>query len=574
MNKTVILPIFLFLTNNICISQQIDTFPNVIQRFLLNGLKDTSDMAAFFEDTTSFEISEPKGGGDGKYCNNHHYEKASEDIHMANFEDPYIKIFEDDFDVFDRSMWMNTNIGSHVVRDYFVSYDQYNPNRIVTYDEKSNVQTLYLSRNVHVSNGSLQILTKREDLEVPWDTGGYWPWGPTRYGKPVNKHVFKYTSGWAIGAWALDGAAAIQNGSLKEKETGIVVVARIKRPRDSGLWPAYWYMGYEIPGYSEFDVFEFMHNKHDVLVTSLHNDSLNTSFTRCSEDTRVDDYNNNDYLYYMLIWNTHFIAAYISDHENFSSSMTKCLYMRHQIARDNRIGQFPVLLKKDERYRRRKMFITEPMRINFNTAVYLPIKNELEVSETINNSMLIDYIKVYKQLECPYTGTTILDERSDLKIRDGVFNVQLARDVLIDFSAKPSEGIYDNEFLKLICVDDAIIQQMSISPTARFVIEHKDDYALCLNAQPDTIGVSANAGLISDDTTHYSDNAYRADGQNNLPVRWELRDILGRIIMNTHNHSNIYNYIKSEKLLGQCWIIVKFDKNDIYLGSDRMMILE
>ena len=188
--------------------------------------------------------------------------------------------------------------------------------------------------------------------------------------------------------------------------------------------------------------------------------------------------------------------------------------------------------------------------------------------------MLIDYIKVYKQLECPYIGTTILDGRSDLKIRDGVFNVQLARDVLIDFSAKPSEGIYDNEFLKLICVDDAIIQQMSISPTARFVIEHKDEDALCLSAQPDTIGVSANAELISDDTTHYSDNAYRTDGQKNLPVRWELRDILGRITMNTHNYSNIYNYIKSEKLLGQYWIILKFDKNDIYLGSDRMMILE
>ena len=72
----------------------------------------------------------------------------------------------------------------------------------------------------------------------------------------------------------------------------------------------------------------------------------------------------------------------------------------------------------------------------------------------------------------------------------------------------------------------------------------------------------------------YSDNAYRADGQNNLPVRWELRDILGRITMNTHNYSKIYNYIKSEKLLGQYWIILKFDKNDIYLGSDRMMILE
>lgn len=101
--------------------------------------------------------------------------------------------------------------------------------------------------------------------------------------------------------------------------------------------------------------------------------------------------------------------------------------MRHQFARNNRVGSFRCQKEIDENewYRRRKQYCTNPMRINFNTAVHPP--NKSTISENLSAKYEVEYVKVYKQIKCPVESVTTYNEISDFMLRDGVYNVVTAK---------------------------------------------------------------------------------------------------------------------------------------------------
>lgn len=100
--------------------------------------------------------------------------------------------------------------------------------------------------------------------------------------------------------------------------------------------------------------------------------------------------------------------------------------MRHQFARDIRVGRFQSEIDENEWYRQRKQYCTNPMRINFNTAVHPP-KSKLGISNNLSAKFEVEYVKVYKEMKCPAEGITTYNEKSDFKLRDGVYNVVTAK---------------------------------------------------------------------------------------------------------------------------------------------------
>lgn len=72
------------------------------------------------------------------------------------------------------------------------------------------------------------------------------------------------------------------------------------------------------------------------------------------------------------------------------------------------------------------------MRINFNTAVHPP-KSKLGISNNLSAKFEVEYVKVYKEMKCPAEGITTYNEKSDFKLRDGVYNVVTAKKAVIDF---------------------------------------------------------------------------------------------------------------------------------------------
>lgn len=338
-------------------------------------------------------------------------------------------------------------------------------------DFDSHNQALYLDRNISVDNDKLILETKEENITVGWWNHKYFPWQylPDNV-TPTPQKTIPYTSARAQSRWAFDGDFTIDQGVVSDDEGGIVVEAKLKYPTVDGTFPAFWMMGYYVGEYDEFDIFEFFDNEFDKMSVSLYKTGSDVREFRCLEDFKVEKLQDK-FCFYYFIWNRHHIAVYVSlDNKKFDK-----LYMRHQFARNNRVGSFRCQKEIDENewYRRRKQYCTNPMRINFNTAVHPP--NKSTISENLSAKYEVEYVKVYKQIKCPVESVTTYNEISDFMLRDGVYNVVTAKKAIIDFPVQNMPHLGSGECVKIICEEHVEVNQLRVDPMGEFRIEHVDN---------------------------------------------------------------------------------------------------
>ncbi len=426
-----------------------DDYPIIDYDSVLNfGFNDTSDYVDFHVDTTV--QSGPNGSDDGKYCKRHHRNRAEKEVNLSPSW-PYILIYEDHFDKLDRSMWLNPSTDF----DTFQSFPG---------SDNSTNQALLLNKNINVENGKLSLQSRRETISLPWSEADnkFWPWS-TLNGQPTPIKTFNYTSARAQSRWAFDGNFDLFDGKQRDNEGGIAVVSSIKYPAVRGCYPAYWMMGYVTGTYDEFDMFEFFSSNFNDMHTSMYQNGAKVGHYRCAE-TATDTAFRNKFIKSVYLWNRH--------HTSFTMNVKGFMrhyYIRHQIARDHRIGGFQNIIQENEFFRKRRVYNHDPMRINFSTTIY-PDGNSGPVDPRFHARFEVDYVKVYKQIPCP-AEHTILDEKSDLDIRMGVYNTITAKKAIINFQIGNMPDIPDNQMFKIIANDTVVVNQMNVSSKGTFIIK-------------------------------------------------------------------------------------------------------
>jgi hypothetical protein len=78
-------------------------------------------------------------------------------------------------------------------------------------------------------------------------------------------------------------------------------------------------------------------------------------------------------------------------------------------------------------------------------------------------------------MKCPAEDISTYNEKSDFKLRDGVYNVVTAKKAVIDFPENWMSDIGNGEFIKIICVNHATINRLNVDRNGEFLIEHIDD---------------------------------------------------------------------------------------------------
>lgn len=466
--KLTFLFVIVFATSkyNLVSAQMTDSTRQIISRLLQIGYEDTSDIEDFyFDDSISTDAaSEPGGGGDNKLCHQHFREKATSKITLVTGY-PYFEIYKDEFNQLDKKMWVNE--ATH--------YNYYVCGEDVEADFDSHNQALYLDRNISVDNDKLILETKEENITVGWRNHRYFPW---KYLPDLvtltPQRTIPYTSARAQSRWAFDGDFTINDGVVSDDEGGIVVEAKIKYPTVNGTFPAFWMMGYEAGEYDEFDIFEFFDNKFNKMSVSLYKDGADVNRFRCRENEKLVDEFKDKFLIYYFIWNRHHIAVFVT----LDNKVFEKVYMRHQFARNNRVGSpfqsFQKEIDENEWYRRRKQFCENPMRINFNTAVHPP-NSENIISTNLSAKYEVEYVKVYKQMKCPVESVTTYNEISDFMLREGVYNVVSAKKAVIDFPVQNMPHLGSGECIKIICEEHVEVNQLRVDPMGEFRIEHVDN---------------------------------------------------------------------------------------------------
>ncbi len=441
---------------NLISAQISDSTRQIINRLLQIGYEDTSDIEDFYIVDT---ISEPGGAQENYACRKHFREKANNKITLHTGY-PFLEVYKDEFVRLDKNMWVNDATDF----DYFIGFQEN-----ADFDDLN--QGMYLNKNISVVDDKLILETKEENITVGWRNHKYWPWPFLEDGvTPTPQKTIPYTTARAQSRWAFDGDFEIAGGNVYDDEGGIVVEAKIKYPTVDGTFPAFWMFGDSVGEYDEFDIFEFVKNDFKLMLISLYKNGADVNKWLCREVENLDDESPNKFLYYYFVWNRHHTAVYYSTN-NFDF---KKVYMRHQFARDIRVGRFQSEIDENEWYRQRKQYCTNPMRINFNTAVHPP-NSELPISDNLSAKFEVEYIKVYKEMKCPAEDISTYNEKSDFKLRDGVYNVVTAKKAVIDFPENWMSDIGNGEFIKIICVNHATINRLNVDRNGEFRIEHIDD---------------------------------------------------------------------------------------------------
>jgi hypothetical protein len=188
----------------------------------------------------------------------------------------------------------------------------------------------------------------------------------------------------------------------------------------------------------------------------------------CQENRDID--NPSNFHIYTFFWNAFNVRTYLDDKK-------QAVYSRHQFSRDNRIGAWPQELENNKVYNIRKKYSRYPMRINFSNNVYCSLDNK-----HLDAKYEVDYIAIYKKYPC--AKDELFDQDSDLKIKDGVYNVAIAKKAIFNFPIGASNPIPPNQMFKLIANDVVDITNMSVGVWSNLIIEPTNE-DLCANQLPE-----------------------------------------------------------------------------------------
>lgn len=267
-----------------------------------------------------------------------------------------ILIFEENFDdtILNENIW---TIQEGVVRDFSFTH-----------------QKAYHSRNnIKLENGMLKIISKKE----PRYNQEYNYEGQIRYGD------FNYSTG------------EIWTKSLFSVNT--IVEARIKLPRNKGLWPAFWMYAESDGEYRELDIFEY-YTENSHFTTNVHYRKNTTTDNNCiNRDVDHSREFYNHFHTYKVVYKEDRVEWFI-DGERVRRmpkyAKTKWYYLNHNYYH----GYFCYNMESGSKYKRVKSFPEGPMHIILNTAVQTGVSKP--ESNFIADTMFVQYVKVYKIQDC------------------------------------------------------------------------------------------------------------------------------------------------------------------------------
>lgn len=272
-----------------------------------------------------------------------------------------ILIFEEKFDdtVLNENVW---TIQEGVVRDF-----------------EFKKQKAYHSRdNIKLENGMLKIISKKE----PRYNQQYNYEGQIRYGD------FMYSTG------------EIWTKSLFSENT--IVEARIKLPRKSGLWPAFWMYAESDGEYRELDIFEYYTKDTSFTTNSYYGGNSETKKGCVNDKVGHTRTFYNHFHTYRVVYKEDRIEWFI-DGKRIRRipkyAKTEWYYFNTTSAHNNYHGYFCYNMVPGNKYKRVKSFPEGPMHIILNTAIQVG-KDIAPETNFISDTMFVQYVKVYKIQDC------------------------------------------------------------------------------------------------------------------------------------------------------------------------------
>lgn len=300
-----------------------------------------------------------------------HFFEANREVRspLSCNKGPNVLIFEDDFsnNEIDTNIW---DVYQGVPRD-------------LNFHSQKAYHTL---NNIKIENGCLEIITKKENLyNIPYVIN--WSTMDTSYTD------FEYTTG------------EVFTKSLFSINT--TIEARIKLPKERGLWPAFWIYSEESGNYNEIDIFEAYTIDKELTTTAHYKKNYHSgqNVNRCCytpENINFKDLTENFHIY-KLVWKDDRIEWYI---DNKLIRRIPYYYEKRRYLLFFR-KHYPVYCNDvivGNKYRRLKYFPENPMKIILNTAVEVAPRKPN--AAFISDTMFIDYVKVYKPMKC-FTNVNI-----------------------------------------------------------------------------------------------------------------------------------------------------------------------
>lgn len=499
---------------------------------------------------------------DRKYCVVRKIKNGNADLDFCNSDIPYIPVFQEYFTSgIDELIWNSAktqeysyNWGSiytptypdgfgyygHQRCDYFERKDNYEnltingkkydvklmsiynqnwPGNLSTQDrnekaaENNTVQQWYLKNNAVVENGVLKLYTKYEpDLGIK-----SWYVGSELAARDENNAAVLLAPDAQLTTVQTFSSAYFE--STKYFEYGMFQ-AKIAVPDKDGLWPAFWLMGgiksakkWDPCGdyYEELDIFEFMNNEEDKMITTIHAPAR-------IEQQWESVYRKKDYFMKPHIYTCYWTECGIWIFLDEGKERKKILEYHHYpglVGGDCKI-------KAGKSYYRNLRYPTQPMKIIFNTGVYA-CQNLKPSNAGFPVSMDIEWVKVFYQRPCAdLKEVSRATEVNDLN--QELFNVWSAKNVKVTGNERfyfQSNNIYVPTHVPLLKV--IVENELEIEPTvdfeignqANFIAEFSDN--LCQNyGVPDTTKktmIEAKQGSLNGDQGEYEGSRNRLEGE-------------------------------------------------------------
>ncbi|MEI8116278.1 MAG: family 16 glycosylhydrolase [Flavobacteriia bacterium] len=325
-----------------------------------------------------------------------------DDINCLNGN--WVICFEDNFDKneIDFSKWKVPYQG--VIRDFnFGSEKQW-------YVNSGSIPSIPISNNIEVSNGNLNITSRKEDVN-----GTYIDWTLTP--PAMTSSNFNYTSA--------------QLESKYRFGYGIYEI-RCKIPKGKGFWPAFWlYNGYNN---AELDIFEFWNEDNlvgvynpnllsSVVNTNMHYKHVNNGVITqmCPEKVGQGTDYSEDFHIFTFEWDPYKARWYIDGilvrekyrYYTMSVQEIDCNTLQpfHEYIS---ITNFPLV---------------ENFNVLFNTAIQNGSNNEPDINTIFPSIFEIDYFRYWKKTNC--SGDLFAQVNDDLELSQECYNIIIKDNISI-----------------------------------------------------------------------------------------------------------------------------------------------
>ncbi len=500
-----------------------------------------------------------------------HTKENFRNYHLCN-GGPYVRIFSDEFNTLNSEMWFKKN-GDFYDWNNWVSdawpdakppcgkkniiTGKYDDVGLDGPDDADVGQQLYRKENVFVSNGILNIQTKKmpSTFTIPTCKSAFWPWtGPCQDGNgvitgPIVSKHFDFTSGRAQTTWAF---SRLPNGIENFDGGGLIVEAMVKIPKEKGLWPAFWMVTNTDAGrYDEFDMFEILDNDFSKLKITIHagdadvGNECKTHFKVGNSTSEINDWYNSFHTF-TFYYTDYALTLFIDGH---------LVWQKHHLASKGGLGfSFPCDYSNSVKRRIRKRYNEAPMRIVFNTRVYCdcetsngckgPDKNNFN-----NAAIEVAFVNVYKKFPCSLSKT--LHTRAELGIPDHEkeYNVIVSKKIVVDIvhSNPNDKDVKKNEFLKLIADEEVIISDITVEDVGYLEVE-LNKHRLC-DDEYDLFGIvrppQKHTSVKPADFVHNGDKKSEQliEGEPNLISKFNVTCIDNVISVSLKDSLKINDYI-------------------------------